>query len=83
MLQKIAPQILNQSEGEKVCGPDWNDQSTSGRIVELIEAISSQNISVEVKFEVMHRAVSTGPKVNMSCGRKRIPHCLTLAVSLL
>ena len=43
--QKImAPQALDQSDGEKVCGPDWIDETImkSKGIVGLIEKISSQ-----------------------------------------
>ena len=69
----MAPQIMDQSEGDKVCGPDQNDQLTRNRKDELIESISSQNISAQVTFEVMQRAVATCPQVNMGCGRKRIP----------
>ena len=78
MFQKIiAPQILDQSEGDKICGPDWNDKlNMNKRIVGFIEAISNQNVSAEVKFKVMQRAVATCPKVNMGCGRKRIPSLL-------
>ena len=39
----------------------------------LIETISSQNVSAEIKFEVMQTAVATCPKVYMGCGRKGIP----------
>ena len=67
---------MDQSEGDKVCGPDQNDQSTGNRIVELIEAISSQNISAEVRVEVIQRAVATCPKVNMGSGRRKIPSLL-------
>ena len=39
----IAPQILDQFEGDKVCGPDQRDKSyKETRIVGLIETISSQ-----------------------------------------
>ena len=67
-----SPQILDQSEGDKVCGPDQFGQMTGNRIVELIESISSQDVSAQIKFKVMQRAVATCPKVNMGCGRKRI-----------
>ena len=72
----IVPQILDQSEGDKFCGPDWIDKSNMDkRIVGLIEAISSQNVSAELKFEVMQRAVATCPKGNMGC-RRKIPSLL-------
>ena len=76
--QKImAPQTLDQSEGDKVCGPDWNDEHNKDKeIVGLIEKISSQQISAQIKIKVMHRAVATCPKVNMGCRRKRIPSLL-------
>ena len=35
-----------------ICGPDCSDKpSTDKRIVGLVETISSQNVSAEVKFE--------------------------------
>ena len=59
---------------ETICSPDWIDQSyNENRIVGLIETISSQHVSAEIKFEVMQRAVAICPKINMGCGRKRIP----------
>ena len=42
----------------------------------LIEAISSQQVSAQMKIKVMQRAVATYPKVNMGCRRKRIPSLL-------
>ena len=73
----IAPQNLDQSEGDKVCAPDWIDNSNMNkRIMGLIEVISSQNVSAEVTFEVMQRAVATCPKVNMGFERKRISSLL-------
>ena len=69
----VAPQILNQSEGDKVCGPDWIIQTNYGKgMVRLIE-ISSHQVSAQIKIVVMQRAVATCPKVNMGYGRKRIP----------
>ena len=45
--KKIAPQILDQSEGDKVCGQDWIDKLIKdNRIDEIIEMISSQHVSV-------------------------------------
>ena len=50
-LEIIPAQILDQSEGGKVCGPDWNDKSNMDkRIVGLIKEISSQNVFAEVMF---------------------------------
>ena len=73
----MAPQTLEQSEGGKVCGPDWNDKTYFGKgMVGLMEKISSQQISAQIKIKVMQRAVATCPKVNMGCGRKRIPSLL-------
>ena len=70
----MAPQTLDQSEGDKVCGPDWSDKINHYQgIVGLIEKVSSQQFSAQIKIEVMQRAVATCPKVNMGCGRKRIP----------
>ena len=79
----MAPQTLDQSEGEKVCGPDWKDKSKKDKgIVGLIDEISSQQVSAQTKIKVMQRAMATCPKVNMGCGRKGFHHCLTLAVKL-
>ena len=74
----MAPQTLNQSDGEKVCGPDWIDKPITKRkgIVGLMEKISSQQVSAQVKIEVMQRAMATCPKINMGCGRKVIPSLL-------
>ena len=51
----MAPQTLDQSDGEKVCGPDRIDIpiKKSKGMVGLIEKISSQQVSVQVKIEVM------------------------------
>ena len=38
-------------------------------MVGLIEKISSQQVSAQVKIEVMQRAMATCPKINMGCGR--------------
>ena len=74
----MAPQTLDQSDGEKICGPDWIDKPITKRkgIVGLMEKISNQQISVQVKIEVMQRAMATCPKINMGCGRKVIPSLL-------
>ena len=70
----MAPQTLDQSEGDKVCGPIQNDKLDYGkRIVGLMEKIYSQQVSAQIKIEVMQRAVATCHKVHMACGRKRIP----------
>ena len=81
----MAPQTLDQSDGEKVCGPDWINKTIMENkgIVGLMEKISSQQVSAQVKIEVMQRAVATCPKINMGSGRKRSHLCLTLAVKLL
>ena len=42
----------------------------------LIEKISCQQVSAQIKIEVMWMAMATCPKVNMGCGRKRIPSLL-------
>ena len=68
----MAPQTLDQSELDKVCGPDQKDKG----IVGLIQKISSQQVSVQVKIEVMLRAMAACPKMNMGCRRKRIPSLL-------
>ena len=74
----MAPQTLDQSDGEKVCGPDWIDKliKRNKGMVGLIEKISSQQVSAQVKIEVMQRAMATCPKINMGCGRKVIPSLL-------
>ena len=74
----MAPQTLDQSDGEKVCGPDWIDKpvTKSKGIVGLMKKISSQQVSTQVKIEVMQRAMATCPKINMGCGRKVIPSLL-------
>ena len=41
-----------------------------------MEKNSSHQVSVQIKTEVMQRAVATCPKVNMGCRRKRIPSLL-------
>ena len=70
----MAPQTLDQSEGQKVCGPYWSDKSKKGNgIVCLMEKISNQQVSAQVKLEVMQKAMATCPKVDMECRRKRIP----------
>ena len=59
----MAPQILDQSEGDKVCGPDQSDQpNVDKRIVGLVKTISSQNVSAEVKFEVMQSSCCNMPQ---------------------
>ena len=73
----MAPQTLDQSDGEKVCGPDWIDNSIKKKgIVGLMEKISSQQVSAQVKIEVMQRAMATCPRINMGCGREKIPSLL-------
>ena len=74
----MAPQTLDQSDGEKVCGPDQIDNMIidNNGIVGLMEKIFSQQVSAQVKIEVMQRAMATCPKINMGCGRKKIPSLL-------
>ena len=74
----MAPQTLDQSDGEKVCGPDWivSPNTKTKGIVGLIGKLSSQQVSAQVKIEVMQRAVATCPKINMGCRRKVIPSLL-------
>ena len=68
----MAPQTLDQSDGEKVCGPDWNDNLMKREgIVGLLKKISSQQVSAEVKIEDMQRAMATCPKINMGCGEEK------------
>ena len=45
-------------------------------MVGLMNKISSQQVSAQIKIEVMQRAMATCPKVNMGCGRKKIPSLL-------
>ena len=45
-------------------------------IVGLLGKKSSQQVSAQVKIEVMQRAMATCPKRNMGCGRKKIPSLL-------
>ena len=45
-------------------------------MVGLIEKISSWQVSAQIKIEVMQTVVATFPKINMGCGRKRIPSLL-------
>ena len=74
----MAPLILDQSDGEKVWGPDQIDNTIidNNGIVVLMEKISSQQVSAQVKIEVMQTAMTTCPKINMGCGRKKIPSLL-------
>ena len=74
----MAPQTLDQSDGEKVCGPDWIDHGKKDDkgIVGLLKKISSQQVSAQVKIDIMQRAMATCPKINMGCGRKVIPSLL-------
>ena len=74
----MAPQTLDQSDGEKICDPDWIDIPITKNkgMVGVIEKISSQQVSAQVKIEVMQRAVATCLRINMGCGRKVIPSLL-------
>ena len=73
----MAPETLDQSDEEKVCGPDQIDNTINDKgIVGLIEKISSQQVNAQVKIEVMQRAVATCPRINMGCGRNMIPSLL-------
>ena len=69
----MAPQTLDQSDGEKVCGPDQIDIPITKNkgMVGLIEKICQQ-VSAQVKTEIMQKAMATCPKINMGCGRKVI-----------
>ena len=60
----MAPQTLDQSDGEKVCGPDRIEKPITKckGMVGLMEKISSQQVSAQVKIEVMQRAVATCTK---------------------
>ena len=59
-----------------MCPAQTYKSSYEDRIVGLIRNISSQQVSAQIKIEVMQRVVATCPKVNMGCGRKRIPSLL-------
>ena len=70
----MASQTWDQSQGEKVCGPDQNDKMRTDKgIVGLMNKISSQQVSAQIKIEVMQKTMATCPKLNMECGRKKIP----------
>ena len=58
-----------------VSGLDWYDNNPKW-IDELYQSITSQNVSAQVKFDVMQRAMATCPMVNMGYMRKRIPSLL-------
>ena len=50
----MVPQTLDLSEGEKVCGPDQNDKINHDKgIVGLLEKISSQQVSAQIRIKVM------------------------------
>ena len=67
----MAPQTLDQSEGGKVSGLDQNDKTDYGkRMVTLMEKISSQQVSAQIKIKVMQRAVATCPKVKHGMWQK-------------
>ena len=72
----MAPQTLDQSDGEKVCGPDRNDNLMKREGIVGLLKISSQQVSAQVKIEVMQRAMATCPKIKMGSGRKKIPSLL-------
>ena len=44
--------------------------------MELYQSITTQNVSTEVKFDVMQRAMASCLKLNMGCERKSIPPLL-------
>ena len=70
----MAPQTLDKSDGEKVYGPDWIDITNNDKgIVGLIEKISSQQVSAQVKIEVMQRVMAICLRISMGCRRKMIP----------
>ena len=41
-----------------------------------MKKISSQQVSAQVRIEVIQRAMATCPRINMACGRKMIPSLL-------
>ena len=60
----MAPQTMDQSDGEKVCGPDWIDKaiSKSTGIVGLMEKkYPASRSSAQVKIEVMQRGRGNMP----------------------
>ena len=62
------------SEEEILNLTDQNDKMRKDKgIVGLIDKISSQQVSAQIKIEVTQSALATCPKVNMGCRRKRIP----------
>ena len=73
----MASQILDQSEGDNICGPDQKDKMNKGqRNSGFDRKNSSQQVFAQIKIEVMQRAMATCPEVNMGCRRKRIPSLL-------
>ena len=58
-----------------VSDPDQFDNNQK-QMDELYRSITSNNVSAQVKFDVMQRAMATCPKVNTGCGTKRTPSLL-------
>ena len=49
---------MDQSRGDMVSGPDQFD-NTQKQTGELYQSITSQNISAQVKFDVIQRVMAT------------------------
>ena len=67
----MAPQTLDLDSLMEIKSVvhDWNDRADYGKgMVGLMEKTSSQQVSAQIKIEVMQRAVAIYPKVNMGCG---------------
>ena len=87
MLKQVAKHHYQKNNGSSDLGPvlwreglcpDWIDITNTKKtgMVGLIEKISSQQVSAQVKIEIMQRAMAACPKINMGCGRKVIPSLL-------
>ena len=79
----MAPQTLDQSEGDKICGPDQTYKTHyEDRIVGLIKNISSQQVLHKLRSKSCRECWQHVPKLTWDVGEKGFLHCLTLAVKL-
>ena len=75
----MAPQTLDQSEGDKVCGPDQNDKLNKDKgIVGLIQKISSQQVSVQInpydaQAYLLYQPIL--PSCNLTVLNHTVHHC--------
>ena len=53
----------NQSEGHKICGPDWNDKLTRDKGIDDVIRGNFQpaHVCMQIKIEAMQRSVATCP----------------------